>query len=228
MPKMCGAWGTHAGKRRERRRRGLLIEYGAVREGSTVLGLGCGTGIFTKYLTETGATVTALDLSWDLLVQVNGVHGRRVRRILGDAESLPFADSSFDAVVGSSILHHLDVPWALHEVLRVLRPGGRIEFCEPNMLNLQIAVQKNVPFIKRMLGDSPDQRAFIRWRSIALVREVGFDDVKVFPYNSLHALVPPMHKPVAEIFSDLPHTGAGGSLVEDGDGLQREEHLCVE
>jgi len=48
---------------------------------------------------------------------------------VADAEELPFAEGSFDLVVGHAVLHHLpDVERALREVLRVLRPGGRFVF----------------------------------------------------------------------------------------------------
>lgn len=44
---------------------------------------------------------------------------------------MPFPDRSFDVVVGRSILHHLELPLAYKEILRVLRPGGRAIFMEP-------------------------------------------------------------------------------------------------
>ena len=70
----------------------------------------------------------------------------------------------FDAVVGSSVLHHLDVAQALRECFRVLKPEGVICFTEPNMLNPQIALQKNISFLKKRLGDSPDETTFFRWQ----------------------------------------------------------------
>ena len=53
-------------------------------------------------------------------------------------------------------MHHLNVKKALVEFYRVLKPGGTIYFTEPNMLNPIIAVQKNIPFIKKLMGDTPD------------------------------------------------------------------------
>ena len=56
-----------------------------------------------------------------------------------------------------------EIEEALRDIYRVLKPGGTIYFTEPNMLNPQIAMQKNIPWIKRKLGDSPDETAFFRW-----------------------------------------------------------------
>jgi ubiquinone/menaquinone biosynthesis C-methylase UbiE len=191
-------WGTPAGKRRAFRRAHLLIEFGSLHEGARVLELGCGTGVFTNYFAQTGATIHALDISWDLLRRV-AFHGAgHVDLILGDAEELSFPAESFDAVVGSSILHHLNYHHALREAHRVLKTGGRLAFAEPNMLNPQIAIQKNIPFIKKLLGDSPDEGAFVRWTIARVLRKVGFSDVQVFPYDFLHPLVPKSFVSVVE------------------------------
>jgi SAM-dependent methyltransferase len=64
-----------------------------------------------------------------------------VQTLQADAESLPFADESFDLVIGHAILHHLpDLDRAFAEFRRVLRPGGRIVFAgEPSVLGDRIA-----------------------------------------------------------------------------------------
>jgi ubiquinone/menaquinone biosynthesis C-methylase UbiE len=55
----------------------------------------------------------------------------KARFSLMDANNLEFADESFDMVIGSSILHHLDFVRALDEIQRVLKPQGRMLFVEP-------------------------------------------------------------------------------------------------
>jgi SAM-dependent methyltransferase len=103
-------------------------------------------------------------------------------------------------VYGSSILHHLELDPALGEIRRVLKPGGRLVFAEPNMLNPQILVQKNVPLIKRWLGDTPHETAFVRWPLVARLKRAGFTGARVLPFDFLHPLTP---RPLIGLVSGL-------------------------
>jgi hypothetical protein len=69
--------------------------------------------------------------------------------------------------------------------------GGQIVFTEPNMLNPQIAVQKNIPAIKRRLGDSPDETAFFRWGLRRRLRKAGFKSIQIGCFDFLHPKIPP-------------------------------------
>ena len=104
----------------------------------------------------------------------------------------------FDAVVGSSILHHLPLKSSLTEIRRILRPGGKLAFAEPNMMNPQILIQKNVPVVKRWLGDSPDESAFIRWRLKRKLLSLGFENIVIKPYDFLHPLTPGLAVPLVD------------------------------
>jgi 2-polyprenyl-3-methyl-5-hydroxy-6-metoxy-1,4-benzoquinol methylase len=183
-------WGSPSGKVRAKRRSELIIKYGRITAGKKVLDIGCGTGIFSRYFAETGANVTSIDISPDLIEEAKKETQLPITYQVGDAEHLPFPDATFDVVAGSSILHHLDPVVALRDVNRVLKADGRCAFAEPNMMNPQILVQKNISFIKEMLGDSPDERAFFRWQVVKLLDQLGFVDIVVFPYDFLHPLVP--------------------------------------
>ncbi|HQV00102.1 MAG TPA: class I SAM-dependent methyltransferase, partial [Bacteroidia bacterium] len=105
-----------------------------------------------------------------------------------------------DVVFGSSVLHHLEFEASLNEIYRVLKPGGRMVFAEPNMLNPQIFIQKNVPFIKTWLGDSPDETAIVRWQFANLLKTHGFKNVEIFPYDFLHPIVP---KPLINVVNGI-------------------------
>jgi len=184
-------WGTPAGKKRLERRADYLIRHADLRPGRRALELGCGKGLFTRELEKSGATIVPIDISWELLCA-----GRNAQSspfgLVADAHVLPLEDRSFDAVCGVSVLHHFHVEKVLHESLRVLKPGGRLVFSEPNMLNPQILFQKNVPFIKRLLGDSPDETAFFKKGIKKTLEANGFRVVDAFCFDFLHPWTPRM------------------------------------
>jgi SAM-dependent methyltransferase len=182
-------WESPAGKLRWARRVKMLSSH--LRPGMTVLELGCGTGTFTQELARSGADVIAIDVSAELLEIARANHSApNVHYQNENAYALSYPDAAFDSVVGSSVLHHLEVEEALRNIHRVLKPGGTIFFTEPNMLNPQIAVQKNVPWIKRKLGDSPDETAFFRWRLRCLLEQTGYRNVRIDPFDFLHPKTP--------------------------------------
>jgi len=184
-------WEKPTGPYRLKRRTDLMIERGRLKPGARVLEIGCGTGVITSYLQLSGADITAIDLSPDLLALAKDKGWpESVRFEIGNAEALDFEDASFDAVVGSSVLHHLDIDRSLSEIRRVLKPGGAMAFSEPNMVNPHILLQKNIPWLKRLAGDSPDETAFVRWSFSRRLRASGFDDVFIQAYDFLHPALP--------------------------------------
>jgi SAM-dependent methyltransferase len=185
-------WDSPAGRRRAQRRAELFVGLGDLRPGRRVLEVGCGTGIFLEMAARSGAGIQAFDLSTDLLARARERVGAlpNVTLACGNAEEMPYAAASFDAVYGSSILHHLDLERALGEVHRVLRPGGSIVFAEPNILNPQVAVMFHLGLTKRYFGVSPDEMAFSRFRAARAMRRAGFVDVRIRPFDFLHPATP--------------------------------------
>jgi ubiquinone/menaquinone biosynthesis C-methylase UbiE len=96
--------------------------------GLDVLDVGCGQGIDLVEYARAGARATGIDLTprhAELARSHINALGLAAAVINGDAESLPFEDASFDFVASNGVLHHTpDVPAALREIRRVLRPGG--------------------------------------------------------------------------------------------------------
>jgi SAM-dependent methyltransferase len=182
-------WESPAGRIRWARRVKMLSSH--LKPGMTVLELGCGTGSFTRELARSGAEVFAIDVSPELLEIARANYSApNVRYEIQNAYALTYSDATFDSIVGSSVLHHLEIEEALREIYRVLKPRGTILLTEPNMLNPQIAIQKNIPWIKRKLGDSPDETAFFRWPLRRLLEQTGYRDVRIDPFDFLHPRTP--------------------------------------
>ena len=182
-------WESPAGRVRWSRRVRMLSSH--LRPDMKVLELGCGTAYFTRELAQTGATITAIDISPELLEEARrSCPAGNVTFETQNASALNYRDETFDSVVGSSVLHHLELAPAVNEIHRVLRPRGTIYFTEPNMMNPQIAMQKNIPWIKRRLGDSPDETAFFRWPLERLLKRAGFREVRIEPFDFLHPKIP--------------------------------------
>jgi ubiquinone/menaquinone biosynthesis C-methylase UbiE len=91
----------------------------------------CGLGGVSLQIAEAGGHVVGFDISGESVetarkaLEDAGV-GERAEFAVMDGERLGFPDRSFDVVVVSGVLHHLDVNRAYPELARVLKPGGRI------------------------------------------------------------------------------------------------------
>ncbi len=95
------------------------------------LDLGIGDGLLTLMLAEVAQSVTAVDLSPEMLTQLAARAKARgitnIETVEGDIEDLPLPDASHDVVVCSQALHHAGAPLAcLREAHRILVPGGRL------------------------------------------------------------------------------------------------------
>jgi len=109
-----------------------LVKFAGVASGQSVLDVACGTGVVAVTAARQGAVVSGLDLSPVLLERARynaGLAGVTIDFTEGDAEALPYADACFDIVL--SQYGHIFAPRpavVLGEMLRVLKPGGRIAF----------------------------------------------------------------------------------------------------
>src|SRR5262245_27745193 len=109
------------------------VEAAGIAEGDTVLDVACGSGNATIPAAQTGAEVTGLDLTPELLEagKANAAEaGVEIDWIEGDAEQLPFDDASFDVVISVfGCMFAPDHARAASEIARVLKPGGRLGIC---------------------------------------------------------------------------------------------------
>jgi SAM-dependent methyltransferase len=99
-------------------------------------------------------------------------------------------DGPFDAIIGSSILHHLDIDQSIEKIKALLKHGGRMSFAEPNMLNPQVYLERKFHYLPMFAYTSPDETAFVRWKLAAKLRQAGFRDITVTPFDWLHPFTP--------------------------------------
>lgn len=114
------------------RRRALVHEALGARPGERVLDAGCGPGFYISEILERvgpEGTVVGVDASPPMLaLAAKRCEGHsNVSLFEGDVTALPVADGDFDGALSVQVLEYVDdIPGALAELLRVLRPGGRV------------------------------------------------------------------------------------------------------
>lgn len=121
-------------------------------KGKRLLEYGCGTGSGSLFWAKSGATVSGIDISTEGIKKAR----ENARRAgvsadfyVMDAEDLQFGESSFDIVVGTGILHHLNSKASFAELSRVLTEHGRAVFIEPMGHNALINLyRKYTPSIR--------------------------------------------------------------------------------
>ncbi|MEO0493729.1 MAG: class I SAM-dependent methyltransferase [Actinomycetota bacterium] len=157
--------------------------------GDRVLELGCGIDAMAFELAARGVEVVGIDIS-PVAVEIaqgeataRGVTG--VEFVEMNAEALDFEDESFDGVIGTAVLHHLDVVCAYREMSRVLRDDGRAVFIEPLGHN---------PLINAYRRRTPENRTEfehpLRCEDFTLAQRY-FDGVHVEMYHLLAIVTSP-------------------------------------
>ena len=111
-----------------------LLEEAQLQPGETVIEVGCGTGVLDRWLARhTGGAnrIVGVDISPFLLREAAALVRRDgLERVIqfkeGTAEALPFPDSTFDVAMSSTVIQWADAPRMLGEMVRVIKPGGRV------------------------------------------------------------------------------------------------------
>ena len=171
--------------------------------GAQVLDLCCGTGDMAFALRREGADarITGADFSHAMLVLASAKTSGQypVKWIEADALQLPFPDQSFDLLTSAFGFRNLaDYDAGLHEIRRVLRPGGEygiLEFNEPEgfLGKLYNVYFKSIlPRVGRLISGAPSAYAYLpasvaRFPAppemLARMRAVGFREVSWTPYT---------------------------------------------
>jgi SAM-dependent methyltransferase len=127
-----------------------------IQPGQRVLDVACGTGVLARTVADRvdpGGSVAGIDLNPAMLTVARriapGIEWRE-----GQAESLPYPDRSFDAVVSQfGLMFFTDRAAALREMMRVLAPGGRMAVAVFDSLDNIPAYSTMVTVLQKVVGD---------------------------------------------------------------------------
>ena len=168
----------------------MLERIGAAVQGcGSVLEVAAGTGLVTPTLSRAAGQVIATDQAEAMVertrvrVAVEGLSN--VQCEVADVYGLRFADGQFDAAVAANLLHLLpDVPAALAELRRVVRPGGVLVL--PTFCHAQTVRSHVVSYLAALTG-FPGQRRLSDERLQRLLRDAG---LQPGPVEIIDGLIP--------------------------------------
>ncbi len=127
---------------------GILLEKIDLPNAGFLLDAGGGTGRIAQFLRTLTDHIIVADLSYEMLLQANNKSG--LLTVCSHTENLPFRDGIFDRIIMIDALHHVcDQADTAKELLRVLKPGGRIIIEEPNIEKFVI---KGLAVAEKILG----------------------------------------------------------------------------
>jgi SAM-dependent methyltransferase len=203
-------WSSAAGRVRAERRARFLMDAARLRTGVRCLELGCGTGEFTVRLADSGCTLTAVDISEASVQRCRERVGDRADVVVGNIETGEGLEGrEFDAVVGISVLHHVDVDACLDAIAPLVRSGARFAFTEPNRANPQVWAERRLEPLRRLRHVLPHETAFHARELRALFEARGFDVELAEPFEFLHPMTPrPLIRAVVALEQVLEATPA--------------------
>jgi SAM-dependent methyltransferase len=168
-----------------------LVQHARIRSGDRVLDVACGTGVVAITAARIGARVTGVDLTPELLQRARD--NARVSEVEinwheGDVENLPFSDGAFDVVV--SQFGHIFAPRpdvAIAEMLRVLKPGGKIAF---STWPPELYVGRSFALQAKYMPPPPDVPSPMLWGDPKIVQERFDSKVKDIFFDRACMYVP--------------------------------------
>jgi len=169
----------------------ICIKTLKTKKGEHILDVGCGTGFFARNVAKNGAKVVALDMSENMLKVAKEIARKenlKIKFVKGNAEKLPFKNSSFDKLIAVDLIQHLNEPKEfIKEASRVVKKGGKIVLAWPHSKSLyrmkyyfeKLILQRNLPFTA--------------WLPVSLVerwlKNVSFDTKTILTSLNITAII---------------------------------------
>lgn len=156
-----------------------LIAGVQISDKDRVLDLGCGMGKYTLEMAKRGLKMEGLDISPYLLAQFREYDGGRYNIPLYECDIIRFPSEltgQYDVVTGFFVLHHVhDLESCFEACYKMLKPGGRVVFLEPNAFNPLYYIQ--VTFTPGMTWEGDGGIVHMRRSRIAsAMRSAGFEN----------------------------------------------------
>ena len=176
--------------------RNAYLDLLGIRPGERVLEVGCGSGIVLRDLArrvEPNGLALGLDPSPALLAVARELAdeaglSQSIELREGDARALPFGAAEFDAVLAVTALAHIpDGRRTIPELVRVVRPGGRVGIFERDP-DSYIVAHPDRALTRRIVAASSDHASADGWLARALPRlmtEAGLRDVQVRAFTTI-------------------------------------------
>jgi SAM-dependent methyltransferase len=184
-------WSGPAGTLRAGRRARFLIEQAGLGPGVRCLEIGCGTGEFTTRLLESGCELVAIELSEVTAALARERVGDRAEIVVGNVETGEGLEGrEFDAIVGVSVLHHLELGKCFAHTFPHLRSGGRFAFSEPNLANPQVWAERRIEFVRKARRVTRHETAFLAGDLRARFEAAGLVVELCRPFEFLHPATP--------------------------------------
>ncbi len=198
-----------------------------IKNGNSVLDVGCGNGVFYPVLADKSINYIGLDISKKLLAlarkkALKKKGKAKVKFVKGSITKLPFKNNQFDWVCAFAVLHHIPSEelraQAVREIRRVLKPGGRSVVTVWNMFSVWAEKKFNINEQLKNIQEGLDSGdVIIPWKGTA--GKVIQRYMRAFTKNELSKLFKDAGFKKVTTYYAIKETGARSQNIKDGKDL---------